>query len=180
MKMSKIKFRGNNILVTKDRLKSNEIGLGEFFIYELRHSNENYNVLCTIEDRVSVDYWGTLLSPVELVTNSYIELHLDESDLLASNCNNFVEVDLLDSLQIIEELNKDFSDIQLNTPLGELKADIIKGKFPGIRISLNDITIDIIEYNPIKEEIKTIVYDLSDMDPVDIITNFNENMVILD
>jgi len=163
MKMLKMNFRGNNVLVMNERLKPQDISSGDFFVYELRYSDENFSVPCTIENEVAINHWGTLLSPVLLVLDSYLELTPNESDFMAFNTKNYREISLLNSLQIEAELliplekKEEENVLKIDTPLGELKASLVKGNFPGIRICLNNETIDLIGYNDTTDEIKTII-----------------------
>ena len=186
MKMLKMNFRGNNVLVTNERLKPQDISSGNFFVYELRHSDENVFVPCTIENEVIINHWGTLLSPVLLILDSYLELMPSESEFMAFNTKNYKEINLFDSTQIENELftpiekEEEENVLKIDTPLGELKASLVKGSFPGIRICLNNETINLIEYNYIADEIKTIIYDFSNQEPLDIMTNYKKNETVLD
>lgn len=86
---SKINFRGNDVYITDLRIKKVDRSPNLFY-YDLRHSDEDFSVPCTVEDFVIVNHWGTMISTKDLrriLNNSWgadricTELEEDEIEL---------------------------------------------------------------------------------------------------
>ncbi len=87
--MKKINFRGSYIKIFKDRIVNKKDNL---FYYEIRHA-EDWNIPETIEEKVDVNFWGSIESSMPLDFSDYIELSGKEKDDFYKYINNLEEVD---------------------------------------------------------------------------------------
>lgn len=68
---------GMTVLFTDDRIDRNTVPEG-LFMYEIRHSDEDWGQPVSIEDCVTVNFFGTVIFPVEIPVNDYIPLSESE------------------------------------------------------------------------------------------------------
>lgn len=144
---SRKKFRDSIILFTTNRVRSakhTKLGLNK---YEIRHDDESW-IPHTIENRVFVNFYGTIISKDELDlsnelydNNGYIELTDEEIDDFLEETND------IESLEDIKEV-------------GAIEVKIFEGK-PYIIIEGMTYEVSVLNYgyNEFKDGVAFIIND---------------------
>jgi hypothetical protein len=74
-------FRGIDVEVVQARVKDRD---SDRFYYEIRHPDDDWASPATLEEKVAVNFWGTLVSPKKLDfgEDDYLELSDSEMETL--------------------------------------------------------------------------------------------------
>lgn len=65
-------FRGQEVKITKEKIPAH-LREPEYYYYEMRHSDHNFDLPLTIEKRVAFNFCGTMITkePLEMTEKSY-------------------------------------------------------------------------------------------------------------
>ena len=101
-------FRNEKVLITdfnRSNLPDDLVNNPELHVYDIRHSDDDFNEPTSVETKAIVNNWGTLISRVPLLDESreFTELTEDESSTLY---NALFEGTHVNVSMTIEELKK--------------------------------------------------------------------------
>lgn len=78
--MREVEFNDQKVFIVEDRVDTVDEGL---YKYELRHSDEDWGLVATIEDNVVVNFYGTLICEEPIEFEEYYVLDEEERNLLS-------------------------------------------------------------------------------------------------
>jgi hypothetical protein len=80
--------RGEPSLFTPTRIKRDTVPEG-YYVYDLRHDDEDWGEVATIEKRVVVNHYGTVITPfeIELPPEGYLVMESGDFVLIDGGCN---------------------------------------------------------------------------------------------